>query len=225
MVKYCSTCKETKDIFDFWKNKARSDGHHHQCKTCMKISYKPKTKEQACRDVKNYALRHPERVKERWGKWYAKNKEVRLVKKYIKDKLPEQIEKRRKWVADNRDRINALRRVRKKNMPVKEKLSKALRDRFYKVIVRMKTGKKIISSFDLLGCTIDYFKTYIENQFCEGMEWGNHGNGDGKWNIDHIVPLVKFDLFNLQEQKKAFHYTNMRPLWFLENMRRPRKAA
>ncbi len=57
------------------------------------------------------------------------------------------------------------------------------------------------------------------------MEWGNHGNGDGKWNIDHIVPLVKFDLFNLQEQKKAFHYTNMRPLWFLENMRRPRKAA
>ena len=35
--------------------------------------------------------------------------------------------------------------------------------------------------------------------------------------FDHIIPLYRFDLTKEQERIKAFHYTNMRPLWKKEN--------
>lgn len=49
------------------------------------------------------------------------------------------------------------------------------------------------------------------------MSWGNYGKGIGKWNIDHIKPLFRFDLTKESEQRKAFHFTNTRPLWHSEN--------
>lgn len=63
----------------------------------------------------------------------------------------------------------------------------------------------------------------MQSQFKDGMSWNNHGNGYNKWNIDHIKPLVTFDLNIFDEQLLAFHYTNLRPLWFDENMKRSRK--
>lgn len=35
---------------------------------------------------------------------------------------------------------------------------------------------------------------------------------------DHINPCASFDLSNPSEQRKCFHYTNLRPLWAKENM-------
>lgn len=45
----------------------------------------------------------------------------------------------------------------------------------------------------------------------------NYGNGPDKWNIDHIKPLWKFDLTKESQRRKAFHYTNTRPMWQTEN--------
>jgi hypothetical protein len=38
-------------------------------------------------------------------------------------------------------------------------------------------------------------------------------NGLKKWHIHHIIPIHTFDLNNIEEQKKAFHYTNCIPMW------------
>lgn len=66
-----------------------------------------------------------------------------------------------------------------------------------------------------LGCTRSYFKGYIESQFKDGMCWNNYGRGKGKWCFDHIIPLVSAK--NEQELLTLFHYSNVRPIWFVEN--------
>lgn len=75
---------------------------------------------------------------------------------------------------------------------------------------RKKTGKTI----DLIGCSIGYFKEYIESKFDENMSWENYGS---YWNVDHIIPCRAFDLTQEIEQRKCFHYTNMQPLKKEEN--------
>ena len=71
--------------------------------------------------------------------------------------------------------------------------------------------------YELVGCTMDEYRANLERQFVEGMSWANWGNGVGKWNIDHIKPCASFDLSDVAQQKAAFHYTNTRPLWFIDN--------
>ena len=82
--------------------------------------------------------------------------------------------------------------------------------------IRKSNIKKTHRTEELLGCTIEECKTYLESLFKEGMSWNNHGlNG---WHIDHIVPCSAFDLTKIEEQKKCFHYTNLQPLWAKDNL-------
>ena len=76
---------------------------------------------------------------------------------------------------------------------------------------------------DLLGCSIDFFISYIAGQFQKKMNWKNYGNGHSKWNIDHIIPVSSFDLSSEAAQKKAFHFSNCRPMWAIENIKKGAK--
>ena len=40
--------------------------------------------------------------------------------------------------------------------------------------------------------------------------------------IDHIRALVLFDLTDPEQRRIAFHYTNLQPLWALDNVRKGR---
>ena len=48
------------------------------------------------------------------------------------------------------------------------------------------------------------------------MNWDNYGYGEGKWVVDHIIPISsakdKFELY------KLCHYTNLQPLSWRDNM-------
>lgn len=214
MRKICTKCKEEKPLEDFNRCSKVSDGRKSCCRKCN--IYYPKTKEKARVDAANYRKNNPGKVKENFKRWYDKNKHIKRIKKeYTKEKA-------KIWFKENRERINAQRRIRKLNPTPQQVLEKKLRDRFYKVIIRMRLGTKFTSCMDLVGCDMAFLKDYIEQQFKEGMTWNNHGNADDKWNIDHIRPLFTFDLHDLEEQKLAFHYTNLRPLWFKENISRNR---
>lgn len=58
----------------------------------------------------------------------------------------------------------------------------------------------------------------MQLQFKDGMNWGNY-NYNG-WHIDHIKPCALFDLSKEEEQKKCFHYTNLQPLWGIDNLKK-----
>ena len=69
---------------------------------------------------------------------------------------------------------------------------------------------------ELIGCSVQKLKQHLESQFKEGMFWDNYGFRG--WQIDHIIPCDKFDLTDSEQQKECFHYTNLQPLWWLENI-------
>lgn len=51
------------------------------------------------------------------------------------------------------------------------------------------------------------------------MSWDNFG----EWYIDHIKPCCSFDLTDIEQQKKCFHYTNLQPLWAIDNLKKSGK--
>lgn len=91
------------------------------------------------------------------------------------------------------------------------KLRYLLRLRIY---LALKGNFKKGSSVRDLGCTIPELKIHIQNKFVDGMDWNNHG----KWHLDHIKPLSKFNLTNREEFLIACHYTNLQPLWAKDNL-------
>ena len=97
-----------------------------------------------------------------------------------------------------------------KHLP--NRLKHSLRSRLNHAINKnLKTG----SAVDDLGCSVEFFVKYIESKWQEGMSWDNWAR-DG-WHIDHIVALQHFNLTDKEQLKKAAHYTNLQPLWSLEN--------
>jgi hypothetical protein len=77
----------------------------------------------------------------------------------------------------------------------------------------------------IIGCSINDFITHIESQFTPNMTWDNYGNGHGKWNIDHIIPISLHDLRDEDQIKHAFHYSNCRPMWAIDNIKKGNKLA
>ncbi len=104
------------------------------------------------------------------------------------------------------------------------KKNRMKRDVTFKILHRLRTRillvlhgkKKAESSMNLLGCTAEHFKKHLEAQFKDDMSWDNYGIKG--WHIDHIKPCASFDLSIIEEQKECFHYTNLQPLWWHENL-------
>jgi hypothetical protein len=90
---------------------------------------------------------------------------------------------------------------------------------------RMKSALSGVSKSDstkrLLGCTGVYLREYLKSQFTDGMSWENYGLYG--WHIDHIRPCASFDLTNPVQQRKCFHYTNLQPLWAIDNLQKADK--
>lgn len=51
------------------------------------------------------------------------------------------------------------------------------------------------------------------------MTWSNQG----RWHIDHRIPVSAFDMDNVVERKAAWHYLNLQPMWGSENIRKSDK--
>lgn len=161
-----------------------------------------KNREKNLVKAKEYRIKNKEKIKE-----YNQKPEVKAKIKANKIK--------------NKDRINANKRYR-------EKLKRETNPS-YKLITNQRTritgilkNHKTTKTLDLLGCSAQFLRTYLENKFLDGMNWENYGKYG--WHVDHIVPCSSFDLTNEEEQKICFHYTNLQPLWAIDNLKKSNKT-
>lgn len=94
-----------------------------------------------------------------------------------------------------------------------------LRRRIYMAIRRAYRGiQKADKTIALLGCSYEELRAFIEAKFSTGMTWD--AVMAGAIHIDHVIPLAKFDLADPEQQAKAFHYSNLQPLWALDNIKK-----
>jgi hypothetical protein len=133
----------------------------------------------------------------------------------------------REYYLQNRDKIIRYgKEYRKKNQSVSAVRTRMKRatDPQYAIAGRLRCrvrnalvgsgAKKSARTFELVGCSPRELMAWLESQFVQGMGWHNRS----LWHVDHIVPLNAFDLSCVEQQRVAFHYTNLRPLWAAENV-------
>jgi len=128
----------------------------------------------------------------------------------------------KEWNKKHKKRLSQFRKEKRKD--INHRMKQVLRCRIRAAIARMAIYNhkyKYTSSINLLGDSISNVIKYLEKQFKAGMTWQNHGR-DG-WHIDHIIPCASFDLTDSEQQKKCFHYSNLRPLWAFDNISKGKK--
>jgi hypothetical protein len=178
-----------------------------QCKNCRSLCKKQ------C-----YQKNKPKYL-DRINKYYQDNKEEKL--NYAKQYRNKNKNKCSEYFSINAEKIykqRAKREKQKRNTDIGFRIQSNLRKRLYRAIT---TNKKYQSTLEYLGCSIEELKIHLEKQFKKGMTWNNYG----KWHIDHIKPCASFDLSLETEQKICFHYTNLQPLWAIENIKKSNKIS
>jgi hypothetical protein len=125
---------------------------------------------------------------------------------------PEQFERRRKQRNQSGQRNSKRRRAEDPMF----NLQCRVRDHS-KRAARLARANKPGSSFDVLGTSLEEFKRHIEEKFVDGMSWDRMS----EIHIDHIIPLSSAK--TPEEVWKLAHYTNLQPLWAVDNLRKSAK--
>jgi hypothetical protein len=98
----------------------------------------------------------------------------------------------------------------------KNRLTLNLRGRLIEIRKRSGVSIDVSAAINFLGCSLDELRDHIESQFQQGMTWDNWGRQG--WHMDHIKPLLHFDLEDETQLRLACHYTNLQPLWWRDNI-------
>lgn len=72
---------------------------------------------------------------------------------------------------------------------------------------------RTISYKKLIGCNEKELYNYLQSLLHENMSMNDYP----KWEIDHIKPIILFDLTNQEQQLQCFNYKNLRPLDMILN--------
>ena len=76
--------------------------------------------------------------------------------------------------------------------------------------------EKTKPSIEYLGCSAEYFKNFIQSKMTPDMTFDNI-------HFDHIKPISRFNLSNIDELFECCHYTNFQPLLAVDNLEKGNK--
>jgi hypothetical protein len=203
-IKVCSKCGIEKPLSEFHKAKNQLSGLACSCKVCTKEHHRLwylTNKTDVDKQHKDYYHKNKEKVLERQKKDPNKRKREKIYNQEHREEINQKTNERRafRFATEPEYKLKHILRSRLKN---------ALRG----------VGKKSKRTLKLLGCTVEHLRKHLESKFLEGMSWDNYGFDT--WHIDHIIPCDKFDLTDPKQQEQCFHYTNLQPLWAIENFRK-----
>lgn len=208
--KLCKKCGEEKTLEFFTKDKRSKYGFGSICLDCNKMRSKKiyeENKENILIKQKKWREENPDRNKE-IKKKYRDNNKCKLSeynKKYMIY-----------WREENKEHIREY-TINRWNDKMENDLIFRCRH-----IIRGIIGKSIIRNGytkksrtqEILGCSFEDFKNYIESQFEPWMNWENRGLYNGElnygWDLDHIIPLASAK--TEEEIIRLNHYTNFQPL-------------
>lgn len=185
---------------------------HYQVNKDKKKAYQEANKEKIATNKRKYFQENKEKFNKRNKKYYNTHKEE-IIKRRKKNKKP----------LKEFDKIKQREYYRLKHN------KKMASDPFFKLKKNIRTAigeafrkskhNKTCKTVEILGCTFQKFKDYIEKQFESWMTWDNHGLYNGQfnygWDLDHIIPIseakTKEDIIRLS------HHTNFQPLCSYKN--------
>lgn len=163
---------------------------------------------------RQYRLDNKESIAEKGKQYHLDNKESKNKKtrQYRLDNKESISKQKNKYYLANKEKRSLYRKKRLRTDPL-FRLVLNLRSRLY---VALNGNFKSASTMKLLGCSIEFLKQHLQKQFKPGMSWKNRGS----FHIDHIKPCASFDLNKPEEQKRCFNYTNLQPLFPIDNLRK-----
>ena len=243
-MKQCSKCPAVLPATDefFYRAESNRDGLRSWCKKCSNAIRKAayaKNPEYFKTKARAWAEKNPERVRENArigarrryranpekGRQAVRSWQARNRGKSLKSKLAWHFKNRerslannRRWKSKNKQHIKEYKKLNHAVRLMRDldyRLRILLRNRIKKA-VRAKGTKRCASTEQLIGCTVEQLRVYLERLFSPGMTWDNYGP-DG-WHVDHIKPCARFDLTKPEQQRECFHYSNLQPLWKLDNL-------
>jgi len=226
-TKICCRCKLTKEISCFSKDKYSKDGLTYSCKLCKKKQDKNynknkivsiEVKKKKLEYLKKWNKENYEKIIEYRQKRYENNKKKILLqnKIYWNNNLLKLKERNKKYSLENKDKRKIREDVKLKTNPL-FKLTITVRSRMRQYLKQRGYTKKN-KTFDIVGCSPQFLKEHLEKQFIDGMTWENRS----EWHIDHIIPLSSAKTED--EIYKLCHYTNLQPLWAIDNMKKGSKT-
>lgn len=189
--KRCNTCNILHPTTQYHVNKKNLDNLNGTCKLCRK---------------KKSAARYIE-----------KRAHILLTcKKYQKKNRKKLSLYQAKWVANNRDRVNTLRRERTKKRRKNDPTWAIAKDISSRLSHILSGRQKCRKTLELMGCSRLQLMLHLESRFNFYMSWDNRGPKG--WHVDHIVPIRAFNLDNIVEQHVCFWYKNLQPMWAKDNI-------
>jgi len=173
-------------------------------------------KETIAKQQKEYGKKNKVKLSEQHKNYYIKNKNKLVEKaKIYAEEHKEEIAKYQKNYRLTHTKELSEYRKNKRNTNIEYKLKEYLRKRLWKVL---QGNSKSDHTEKLFGCTASFLKMWLELQFQDGMTWDNWSYKG--WHVDHIRPCSSFDLKLSDNQQACCHYTNLQPLWAIDNLRK-----
>lgn len=201
-MKKCSKCGEEKEMSlkYFLKETRSKTGLSASCRVCHN----------------NRSKKYREKNPEIYSYEYRKDYQQDYYQDYYHENKNTILSKNREYQKENIDKIRIIRNERYNTKRKEDKIFH-LKTNLQSLIRSRLKSKKTKRTCEILGCTIENFKDYIESKFQDGMSWDNYG----VWELDHIYPIslavTQSDVYKLN------HYTNFQPLWKKENIKKSNK--